>query len=331
MTLTDKFKNAIELINKSQNVLITTHIRPDGDACGCVVAMTEALKSLDKKTMPMLLSELPQWYEFLFEQKPPIYDRDIKPDQLTDIDLIILVDVNSDNQLPKFCDYIKNQRDGAKVLVFDHHVTNDGLGDTEIIDTSASATGLIIYDFFESAGWPVTERIAAVLFVAISTDTGWFQFSNTDARTLITAGKLMQQGINSTELYRRLYQNFTPQRFRLMTRMFDSLELHFDGRYAVQQLTLKDFKETGAAYTDTENLIDRCRCINTIEAAALFIELKDGRIRCSLRSTGNVDMRVVGQKFGGGGHVVAAGVNLPGPLENAKKLICDAVKEQLNA
>jgi len=331
MALTDDFQNAIELLNRAKNILITTHIRPDGDACGCVVAMAEALKSLDKRTKAMILSEIPQWYQFLFEEKPPVYDQDIKPDQLADIDLIVLVDVNSDNQLPKFCDYLKNHRDGAKVLVLDHHVTNDGLGDAEVIDTSASATALIVYDLLEVAGWPVTEKIAAALFVAISTDTGWFQFSNTDVRTLITAGKLMEHGINATELYRKLYQNFTPQRFRLMTRMFDSLELHFDGRYAVQQLTLKDFEQTGASYADTENLIDRCRCINTVEAAALFIELKDGQVRCSLRSTGNVDMRLVGQKFGGGGHVVAAGAHLPGPLENAKKLIYDAVKEQLKA
>lgn len=331
MTSKDDFQNVLELISKSQNIIITTHIRPDGDACGCVVAVAEALRTLGKNTRPMLLSELPQWYEFLFEENPPVYDRDIKPEQLAGTDLIILVDVNSDNQLPKFCDYLKHRRDGAKVLVFDHHVTNDGLGDLEIIDTSASATGLIIYDFLESAGLAVNEKIASALFVAVSTDTGWFQFSNTDARTFITVGKLMQLGINATELYHKLYQNFTPQRFHLMTRMFDSLELHFDGRYAVQQLTLKDFEETGAEYTDTENLIDRCRCINTVEAAALFIELEDGRVRCSLRSTGNVDMRLVAQKFGGGGHVVAAGVHLPGPLENAKKLIFDAVKEQLKA
>lgn len=324
-------QNAVKLINKSNKVLITTHTRPDGDACGCVAAMTEVLKSLGKKTTTILLSELPQWYEFLFEEKPSVYDKDIKPEQLFDIDLVVLVDVNSDNQLPKFCDYLRNRKNGAKVLVLDHHVTNDGLGDVELIDTSASATGLIVYDLMQSADWPVTERIAAALFVAISTDTGWFQFSNTDARTLTTAGALLEHGINPTDLYRRLYQNFTPERFRLMTRMFDSLELHFDGRYAVQQLTLKDFEETGASYADTENLIDRCRCINSVEAAALFVELKDGRVRCSLRSTGNVDMRLVAQKFGGGGHIVAAGVHLPGPLDNAKKLIYDAVKEQLKA
>lgn len=331
MAITDDFQRAIELLGRSQNILITTHIRPDGDAGGSLLAMAEALLAEGKNVTAILLSELPQWYEFLFDNKPSIYDRQIKPDQLKQIDLIVLVDVNSDSQLPKFCDYLKKERNGAKVLVIDHHVTNDGLGDVEIIDTSAAATGLIVYDLFQYVGWTITEKIANALFVAISTDTGWFQFSNTDARTFTTCGKLIELGVNSAELYRRLYQNFTPQRFRLMTRMFDSLELHIDGRYAVQQLTLKDFEETGASYADTENLIDRCRCIGSVQAAALFIEQRDGRIRCSLRSTGKVDMRVVGQKFGGGGHVVAAGVHLPGPMENAKKLIYDAVKEQLIA
>ncbi|MFA5422493.1 MAG: bifunctional oligoribonuclease/PAP phosphatase NrnA [Phycisphaerae bacterium] len=331
MAITDDFQRALELISRSQNILITTHTRPDGDACGSLLAMAEAFRAQGKNVTAMLLSELPQWYEFLFEHKLPIYDNEIKPDQLTGIDLIVLVDVNSDSQLPKFCDYLKNQRNGAKLLVIDHHVTNDGLGNVEIIDISAAATGLIVYDLFQFAGWTITEKIANALFVAISTDTGWFQFSSTDARTFTTCGKLMEFGVNAAELYRKLYQNFTPQRFRLMTRMFDSLELHLDGRYAVQQLTLKDFEETGASYTDTENLIDRCRCISSVQAVAFFTEQKDGRVRCSLRSTGKVDMRLVGQKFGGGGHIVAAGVHLPGPMENAKKLIYDTVKEQLIA
>jgi len=114
-----------------------------------------------------------------------------------------------------------------------------------------------------------------------------------------------------------------------MTKMLDSLELHFNDRYAVQYLTVSDFKDTGAAYQDTENLIDQCRRISTVEAAALFVELEDGQIRCSLRSSGKVDMRNIAQKYGGGGHIVAAGVHLPGPLDNAKQMIFDAIREQL--
>ncbi|MGD9110104.1 MAG: bifunctional oligoribonuclease/PAP phosphatase NrnA [Phycisphaerales bacterium] len=329
MTQTNVFQSALDLVNKSGNVLVTTHTRPDGDACGCVVAVTGMLKSLGKTVQSLLLSELPEWYEFLFEQKPVFFQPDKTPAQLADIDLVILVDVNSDSQLSKFADWLKTSK--KKVLVFDHHVTNDGLGDVEIIDTSASATSLIIYDFLKFADWQITEGVARALFVAVATDTGWFQFSNTDSRTFAVAAELIKAGAEPTELYRRLYQNFSPQRFKLMTRMLNSLELHFDGRFAVQQLTVEDFKSTGASYKDTENLIDQCRLIKTVQAAALFVELKDGRVRCSLRSGGKIDVRKVAQEFGGGGHICAAGVYLQGPLQNAKRKIFDSVKQQFGA
>lgn len=329
--INDDLKAAVDLINKSQNILITTHTRPDGDACGSMLGMSLELKEQGKNVTQLLLSDLPDWYDFLFDEKPPVYNVDVKNEDLNHLDLIILVDVNSDNQLPEFCDYLKTSRNGAKVLVIDHHVTNDGLGDVEIIDSTASSTGLIVFDLFKFAGWDITEHVAQALFVAAATDTGWFQFSNTDARTLATVAQLVQTGLNTSDLYKKLYQNFTPQRFRLMTRMFDSLELYFDDRYAVQSLTADDFAQTGASYKDTENLIDQCRRIKTVEAAALFVESKDGRIRCSLRSSGKVDVRLVAQKYGGGGHIMAAGVYLDKPMEDAKKKIYDAIKEQLLA
>ncbi|MBN1796035.1 MAG: bifunctional oligoribonuclease/PAP phosphatase NrnA [Sedimentisphaerales bacterium] len=329
MAVNDDFQSAVELINNSSNILITTHIRPDGDACGCMVAIGKAVKAQGKNVKYLLLSDLPEWYEFLFEEKPLIYNKDIKAGDLTGIDLIVLVDVNSDNQLPEFCDYLKTGRDGAKVLVFDHHITNDGLGDVQIIDSTASSTGLIVYDFLEYAGWQITDKIAEALFVAISTDTGWFEFSNTDSRTFAKAAELIEYGLVPSDLYRRLYQNFTPQRFRLMTRMFDSLELHFDDRYAVQCLTINAFEQTGASYKDTENLIDLCRRIKTVEVAALFVEQKDGKIRCSLRGSGNVNVRLIAQNFDGGGHAMAAGVLLSGTLEGAMQKIYNVVKQQI--
>lgn len=326
MSVKDVFQSALDLIAKSGNVIITTHARPDGDGCGCVVALAESLKTAGKEVKSLLLSELPEWYEFLFEQKPPLFEPDKTPGQLTDCDLVILVDVNSDNQLSEFADWLRASK--KKVLIFDHHVTNDGLGDVEIIDTAAAATGLILYDFFKFADWRITEKIARALFVTLATDTGWFQFSNTDSRTFAVAAELIKAGANPTGLYRQLYQNYSHRRFKLMTRMFNSLELHFESRFAVQQLTLEDFESTGAAYHDTENLIDECRRIGTVEAAAFFVELKDGRVRCSLRSSGKIDVRQVAQQFGGGGHIVAAGTYLPGPLESAKEKIFNLVKQQ---
>jgi phosphoesterase RecJ-like protein len=182
----DVFQQAVDLINKSERVLITTHTRPDGDACGCVAAITDALIALNKKARPLMLSPVPEWYKFLFPKPAMVLGEDIKLEELIDgqfgtFDLIIIVDTNSNSQLPEFEKYLK-QID-IPVLVIDHHVTNDQLGDVEINDTKAAAAGLIVHDLFEYAGWPVTAKTAEALFVAITTDTGWFQFSNTDSRT----------------------------------------------------------------------------------------------------------------------------------------------------
>jgi phosphoesterase RecJ-like protein len=309
----NNFQKAVELINKSSSVLLTTHTRPDGDACGCMVALSETLARLGKNVKTLLLSELPAWYEFLFERKPEIISEKTKIDS----DLIIIVDTNTYNQLPGFDKYLKQM--DKSVLVIDHHATSGDLGDVELIDSSAAATALIVFDLFKHADWPITKKIAEALFVAISTDTGWFQFDNTDSRAVRVCAELIDAGVKPSQVYRDLYQNFSPQRFKLMTAMLGTLELHLDGRFAMQHLTQADFKQAGAKFSDTENLIDECRRISGVEAAALFVELPDGRVKVSLRSRGAVDVCKIAEKFDGGGHTMAAGVRLPGPIENASK------------
>ena len=143
------FQKAIKLINKSNDVLITTHTRPDGDACGTMVALADVLTGLGKRVKLLLLSSLPQWYEFLFETKPPLLGEDVDLEQLKQgkfakPDLIIVIDTNSYSQLPQFDQYLK-EADKA-VLVIDHHITADGLGDVELVDTGAAASGLIVFD-----------------------------------------------------------------------------------------------------------------------------------------------------------------------------------------
>lgn len=325
------FQKAVELIDKAGSILITTHTRPDGDACGCVAAMSDVLTGLGKTVKTILLSPLPEWYEFLLAEKLPILGKDItleqlKQGQFCEPDLIVIIDTNSYSQLPKFDEYLR--QNDKPVLVIDHHVTADSLGDVELTERDAAATALIIFDFLKYANWPVTEKIAEALFVAAATDTGWFQFNNTDSRVYRCCAELIDAGANPSEIYHNLYQNFSHQRFNLMTAMLKTLELHFDGRYATQHLLQQDFEQTGAAYKDTENLIDECRRISTVQTAALFIELKDGRVRCSLRSGGTVDVRKIAEKFGGGGHTMAAGVYLPGPLKNAKELILAEMAQQ---
>ncbi|GAH79369.1 unnamed protein product, partial [marine sediment metagenome] len=231
--------------------------------------MSDVLSALGKKVKPILLSPVPEWYEFLFAEKLPILGRDVsfeqlKQGQFCQPDLIMIIDTNSYSQLPQFDGYLK--QNDKPVLVIDHHVTADGLGDVELIDTTAAATGLIVFELLKYASWPVTEKIAQALFVAVATDTGWFQFSNTDSAVFRSCAELIDAGASPTEIYHDLYQNYSHQRFKLMTAMLNTLELHLDGRYATQHLLQRDFEQAGAAYSDTENLIDECRRISTIEA-----------------------------------------------------------------
>ena len=328
MPATSGFAKVVKLVNKSTNVLVTSHIRPDGDGCGSIRAICGALAGLGKKSQPLLLSPLASWYEFLFESPVPILGDDITIEQLSnkDFDLVIIVDTNSCVQLPELDKWLKTSP--LPKLVIDHHLTGDGLGDVEIIDTSAAATGQIVYDLLRYAGWPITEAMAEALFVAISTDTGWFRFLNTDARVFRNMAELIDLGANPSEIYSKLYQNYSPARFKLLGKMLESLELELDRKIAFQHLTRADFEETGAVGRDTEDFVNECQRIASVEAAALFVELKDGDFRCSLRSKGEIDVRAIAQKFGGGGHKVASGVNLPGPLEKAKELILNEMKQQ---
>ena len=187
------------------------------------------------------------------------------------IDLVVILDTNSYSQLPQFEIYLK-QTD-VPILIVDHHVTSDKLGRVEITDRTAAAAGLVLFEFLGYVGWPITKETAEALFVAIATDTGWFHLRNTDSRVFRSCAELIEAGVEPNDLYRRLYQTFSPARFKLMTVMLDRLELHLDGRYASQYLVREDFERTGAAYRDTENLINECQRIGSVVVAALFMEI----------------------------------------------------------
>ena len=342
MINSDNFRKAIDLINQSSSILLTTHTKPDGDACGCLAAMAGVLASFGKKPQLLSLSPIPQWYEFLFSwwvTKIAVLGENVNAKELIggklgSFDLIMIIDTDSLSQLEGFEQYLKKV--DTPILVIDHHQTGDGLacpergrgGSVNLIDRTAAATGLVIFDLLKYAGWPITEKIAQALFVATASDTGWFQFPNTDSRVFRCCAELIDAGVNVAENYHILFQNFSPQRLRLTAAMLNTLELHLDGRFATQYLLRKDFEQTGAADEDTENLINECYRISSVEVAALFVQLKDGRIKCSLRSNGVIDVCKIAEKFGGGGHKMAAGTHLQGPLKNAKQLILDAVSEQ---
>jgi len=332
MITTDQLRDAAALIGGARRILVTTHTKPDGDACGSMAAMSELLKALGKEVYPLFLSPVPPWYQFLLPDPVQVLGRevseqDLMQDRLGPPDLVILVDVNSTSQLPKFDQYLRQAR--HPVLVIDHHATSDGLGTLELVDPTAAATGLVVLALLRFAGWPITPQMAEALFVAAATDTGWFQFGNADSRVYRQCADLIDAGARPAAVYGRLYQNFPYSRFRLMLAMLNSLELHFDGRFALQYIRRADFQQSGATYEDTENLINECHRIGKVAASALLVELEDGRIRCSLRSRGStgigagspIDVSRIAERFGGGGHKMAAGTFMPGPIDQAAEQV----------
>ena len=329
MSITDDFKKAIDLMNSKKNWLITSHTRPDGDAVGCIKALCEVAKQFSRAAQPILLSPPAKWYKNIFSPPVPVLGNDIKIEnlQVAEYDLVIIVDTNSYVQLPEFDKWLKTSK--IPVLVIDHHVTGDGLGTVEVIDDTAAATGEIIYDLLKFAQWQITPVIAEALFIAISTDTGWFRFDNTDSRVMRNASALIELGAKPSAVYHQMFQNYSPERLKLLAKMLNKIELYQNGKIVLQFISRADFDETGATGPDTEDFVNESQRVSTVEAAALFVELKDGGFRCSLRSNGSVDVQKIAKELGGGGHKVASGVNLKGPLEKAKKLILDEFEKAL--
>jgi bifunctional oligoribonuclease and PAP phosphatase NrnA len=332
MISAESLKKAVVAIQAAKQVLVTTHTRPDGDAAGCVAVVCELLRSMGKEAHPLWLSPLPTWYGSLFDAKVPVLGVDVPRTALdgqpySSCDMVLIVDTNSYQQLADIARWLKSA--GKRILVLDHHVTSDHLGDVEVTDTTAAAAGIVLYELIRCGGWELSANMANALFTAISTDTGWFRFTNVDGRTLRVAGELVEAGARPAELYRRLYQNFTAARMRLLVRLMENMKVELAGRLAVAYLRKNDFAETGASHADTENLIDEFQRIDTVEAVVMLSEQDDGSFRCSMRSRGLVDVARIAAANGGGGHKNAAGATLRMPLEKAVEALTEAVAAQL--
>ena len=182
-----------------------------------------------------------------------------------------------------------------------------------------------IVDLAESAGWEISPVAATALFCAIATDTGWFRFSSTSGGTLRAVGRLIDLGAQPDLSYRRLYERYSPARVRLTGRLLERIELACDGRLAWLAARRDDFAHTGAVPADTEDVVNECFRIVGVECAFIAHEQRDGRVKVSFRSRGDVDVATVAEGFGGGGHRQAAGALFDGPFDQGLSRLIDAM------
>jgi len=259
-----------------------------------------------KAARGLLSDTMPERYTFLFGDQPPAASAEFAT--LADqADVIVVVDTCAYAQLDGLEELLRARRD--KVLVLDHHVGGDDLGSLVWQDSSAAAAGVLVDEVLEALGWPADVQVAEALAVALTTDTGWLRFSNTDARALRCLARLLEAGLHMDRLYQRLYQNDRVERIKLMTRMLESLRLYCGGRLATMVIRHGDFDAVGARFDETENLVNEPMRLASVEVAILAVENTEC-VRVSLRSREKVDVAAIARRFGGGGHRRAAGLRL---------------------
>jgi phosphoesterase RecJ-like protein len=318
----------VDLVRRHQRFLITTHVRPDGDGLGSMLALAEVLRQHGKETQLVIASSLPPRYRFLDPENriqvfaPP-------GDAWRKADIAIVLDTGTWNQLASFAPFLR----GLTVprVVIDHHQTQDDLGALQLINATAEATGRLVYEAILALGGPLSATAAGYLFVALAMDTGWFRHSNATAPTFELAAKLVQAGARPESLYEQLFEQTTLPRLRLTGLVLDRLQTTAGGLIAHTEIRRDDYEQTGAIPQDTEDLVNYTRMLAGVEVGLFFMEQPRGGVKVSFRSRGRVNVARVAEQFGGGGHRLASGATLETSLEDARSRVLGAVETALAA
>jgi len=314
----------IEVVRENKAFCIVGHVRPDGDCIGSQLGLALALKNEGKKATVWNADPIPQKYKFL---NPDGLVG--KPRRGEKFDCVIATDCASFERLGKVGDCIGDR----KIFInIDHHGSNTRYADVNWVSPREPSTGELIFRLLKVARWPVTKPIADLLFTAISTDTGSFQYATTRPGTFHTGAELVTRGANLAKICDEVYQSYPLSRAQLLKHVYSKFRLTDNDRIAWFWLRQKDFNRTGAESDDTEGLIDHIRSIEPVVVACVFEELGPELTRISLRSkTDRINVSEICSQFGGGGHPAAAGARMAGtPLAVQRKVI-GAVKRALKA
>ena len=296
-----------EILDGAGRILVATHIRPDGDALGSLLAMGLALESLGKEVVLYNESPVPAGYRFL----PGVERITGDAGDLSGFDCAVILDCGDEDRLGKLA---IPSRDIPVRINIDHHGTNPGFGTHNLVEPEASATAEILYRLFRKMGVVITPEIACGIYTGIFTDTGSLRFSNATHQAFSICTEMVALGVKPGDVARHVYGTHSLGRIRLLNRVLDSIEVSDNGRLSIMTLTQEMFQETGADASDVTGLVNYAKHIEDVEVAALIQEADpeeqaEGAFRyhVSLRSEGRIDVSRIAARFGGGGHPAAAG------------------------
>jgi bifunctional oligoribonuclease and PAP phosphatase NrnA len=313
-----------EVLRSHQSFVLISHVRPDGDAIGSQLALGYSLKAMGKSVRLINEDGLPENLAFLTGSeliKSP-------PAEPLDVEVAIALDTATKPRLGAAALHAASK---AKLwLNIDHHISNPKYGDLNLIDATSPATGEILYELITALGMPLPDESRDAIYVAVSTDTGSFQYPSTTARTYEMAADLVRRGLDVGSLNSQTYDENPYRRLELMRALLNTLERSPDGVVAHWELREKTRLDLALRPEDSEGLIDVIRAIRGVQVAVFFEELPDGKVRVSMRSKDRkLDVCQIASEFGGGGHALAAGIRMKGPLEEAKQQVLTAIHRRI--
>ena len=316
------------LIDTHQAFLLTSHVRPDCDALGSELGMAELLRSMGKEVSILNADPTPPHLAFIDpDEQIQSLAGDHQPPDLARFDVMVVLDTSAWNQLGEMGDLLRHA--DQPIVVIDHHASAEELGTAVFKDATAEATGRLVVDLAEFLEVPISRKMAAPLFAAIATDTGWYRFPSTSGDTLRVAARLIDAGAEPAAIFRALYEQDSIARVKLRGIALSRIVTEMNGRLAHTYLRSGDFQQTGALPGDTEDFINMALAVAGTEAALIVIERDQGEVKASFRSRSGLDCSRVAARFGGGGHKAAAGATLVGPLERAQREAIEAMRVEL--
>jgi bifunctional oligoribonuclease and PAP phosphatase NrnA len=306
-------------IRQRQEFLLTSHARPDGDAIGSLLALAAILLNMGKSASIIMSDPVPVIYKPL-----PHADSIIQSSQISrPYETAIVLE----------CDSVKRTRlsglDQCFLINIDHHVSGKPFAHVNWIDPSASSCAEMVFRLGKAVGAEITAETATCLYTAVLTDTGSFAYSNTNARTFDLARQLVDLGADPARIAQNVYFSNPLAKMRLLGAALS--KLHREGPIAWMTVTREDMDQSGALEEDCEGLVNYALGIAGVEVAIFFRETADHRVRVSLRSKGAVNVSLVAERFGGGGHECASGFALDGPMPAAIDRVLQTLRDKLPA
>lgn len=318
------FEQIGEVLRNHQSFVLISHVRPDGDAIGSQLALGFSLMAAGKSVRLINEDGLPDNLAFMAGSEKI----ELPPAEPLDVEVAIALDTATK---PRLGDAALHAASKAKIwLNIDHHISNPGYGDVNLIDSTSPATGQILYQLITALDLPLPAESRDAIYVAVSTDTGSFQYPSTTAKTYELGADLIHRGLDVGTINSNIYDNYPFRRLELMRTLLNTLELSADGIVANWTMRDQDRIDLKLLPEDSEGLIDLIRAIRGVLLAVFFEELPDGKIRISMRSKDRrLDVCQIASEFGGGGHALAAGIRMKGPLEEAQALVLGAIRKRI--